>query len=63
MCGRFTLKNAQSLKPAGLTRTPPPASLKQLLVPAPEDGPIEWPLSRMLNTPQHEGPGCAEEAS
>ena len=39
------------------------ASLKSLLVPAPEDWLTEWPVSRTLNNPQHEGPECAEPAT
>ena len=39
------------------------ASLKQLLAPAPEDWLAEWPVSRVLNNPQHEGPQCAEPAA
>lgn len=35
-------------------------SLKQLLTPAPEDWLTEWPVSRKLNNPQHEGADCAE---
>lgn len=35
------------------------ASLKQLLAPAPEDWRTEWPVSRALNNPRHEGPDCA----
>jgi putative SOS response-associated peptidase YedK len=35
------------------------ASLKRLLAPAPEEGFTEWPVSRELNTPRHEGPACA----
>ncbi len=37
------------------------ASLKRLLVPAPEEGFTEWPVSRELNNPRHEGPACAAE--
>ena len=36
------------------------ASLKPLLAPAPEEGFTEWPVSRALNNPRHEGPACAE---
>jgi len=36
------------------------AGLKRLLAPAPEDWLAEWPVSRKLNNPQHEGPECAE---
>jgi putative SOS response-associated peptidase YedK len=39
------------------------ASLKQLLAPAPEDWLAEWPVSRALNNPRHEGPDCAEKAN
>jgi len=35
------------------------ASLKPLLAPAPEEGFTEWPVSRALNNPRHEGPACA----
>jgi len=35
------------------------ANLKSLLVPAPEDWLAEWPVSRGLNNPRHEGPDCA----
>ena len=35
------------------------ASLKPLLAPAPEEGFTEWPVSRELNNPRHEGPACA----
>jgi putative SOS response-associated peptidase YedK len=35
------------------------ASLKKLLVPAPEDLLTEWEVSRELNNPRHEGAGCA----
>jgi len=34
------------------------ASLKALLSPAPEDWLTEWPVSRQLNNPRHEGPDC-----
>lgn len=37
--------------------------LKRLLTPAPEDWLTEWPVSRKLNNPQHEGPDCAERSS
>lgn len=36
------------------------AKLKHLLAPAPEDGLTEWPGSRRLHNPQHEGADCAE---
>jgi putative SOS response-associated peptidase YedK len=36
------------------------ASLKALLVPAPEDWLNEWPVSRRLNNPRNEGPECAQ---
>ncbi len=39
------------------------ASLKQLLAPAPEDWLTEWPVSRALNNPRHEGPDCVEKAN
>lgn len=39
------------------------AALKQLLVPAPDEGLAEWPVSRQLNNPRHEGPECAEPLS
>jgi putative SOS response-associated peptidase YedK len=36
------------------------AGLKHLLVPAPEELLTEWPVSRLVNNPKHEGPDCAE---
>ena len=36
------------------------ASLKPLLAPAPEGWLTEWPVSRELNNPRHEGLACAE---
>jgi putative SOS response-associated peptidase YedK len=38
------------------------ARLKQLLAPAPEDSLTEWPVSRRLNNPQHDGADSAEPA-
>ena len=38
------------------------ARLKQLLAPAPEDSLTEWPVSRSLNNPQHDGADSAEPA-
>ena len=35
------------------------ASLKPLLAPAAEEGFTEWPVSRELNNPRHEGQACA----
>ena len=35
------------------------ANLKALLSPAPEDWLTEWPVSRQLNNPRHEGPDCS----
>jgi hypothetical protein len=55
MCGRYALKNPEALKDA--------FNLEAMPYLEPEDSLTEWPVSRKIDNPRHEGPDCAGRAT
>ena len=48
---------------AWLSRETSPDALHSLLRPCPPVGMVRWPVSPLVNSPRHEGPGCREPLS